>query len=403
MTGWPANTGNMPLKGVTVIDFGQIYQGSYASLLMAKAGANVIKVEPPAGEPLRQRVPPGKTSTLSFAMLNANKRGITLNLKTARGKELLFALVDRADVLIENFGPGALDGLGVGWPVLHARNPRLIYATGTGYGISGPNRDNLAMDLTVQAASGVMSVTGDADGPPMRTGVTMADFLGGTHLYGGVLTALYERERSGLGRLVEIAMQEAVYFTLAGPLDIYHRTGRLPPRTGNLGGNTISPFGVYPARDGFVAIHTGTEQHWRNLLVAAGRQDLLDDPRFRTMHDRSRNKDETDAIVSAWTGSLTKEETAAAAQRYRIPCAPVRDVAEVMVDAHMHERGMLEWVEHPELGQVVMPTTPLRLHGTAVPPSAPSPRLGQHNDEIFGGMLGLTAEEIATLKRDGVV
>ena len=396
-------TANLPLAGITVIDFGQIFQGAYASLLMAKAGANVIKVEPLTGEPMRQRVPPGKTSTLSFAMLNGNKRGITLNLQTHRGRELLFAMVKKADVLLENFGPGAMDRMGVGWDVVRQHNPRLIYATGTGYGISGPNHDNLAMDLTVQAASGVMSVTGEADGPPMRVGVTMADFLGGTHLYGGIMTALFQRERTGVGQLVEIAMQEAVYFTLAGPLDIFYRTGKLPPRTGNLGGNTITPFGVFPAKDGYVAIHTGTEQHWKNLLVAAGRDELLEDPRFRTMHDRGRHRDATHEIVTTWTSSMTKNDLAALAKKHRIPLSPVRNVDEVMLDEHMHERGMLEWFDHPELGRVVLPTSPMRYHDSAVAPMAPSPRLGQHNAEVLGEMLGLSAAEISALKAEGVI
>jgi CoA:oxalate CoA-transferase len=211
-----------PLAGVTVIDFGQIFQGSYASVLLAKAGANVIKIEPPHGEPLRQRVPPGRKTTLPFAMLNANKRGVTLNLKLPRGRELLFEMVKRADVLLENFAPGAMHTLGVGWPVLRAINPRLIYASATGYGLSGPDVDKLAMDLTVQAASGIMSVTGYPDRPPVRAGVTVADFMGGTHLYAGIITALYERDRSGVGRLVEIAMQETVYYTLASSLDSFN-------------------------------------------------------------------------------------------------------------------------------------------------------------------------------------
>jgi CoA:oxalate CoA-transferase len=394
----------LPLAGITVIDFGQIYQGAYASYLLAKAGANVIKVEPPHGEPLRQRVPPGRTSTLSFAMLNNNKRGITINLKSERGKQLLFELVKKADVLVENFGRGALDSLGVGWEVLHKVNPRLIYASATGYGITGPNADNLAMDLTMQASSGVMSVTGDAGGPPMRVGVTMADFSGGTHLYAAIMTALFERERSGgEGRLVEVAMQECVYFTLAGPLDIYHRSGKLPPRTGNLGGNTIVPYGVYPAKDGFIAIHTGTEQHWKNILRAAGREDALDDPRFATMHERGKYKDEVNAIVTEWTSAHTKNEIAAAARKHRIPVAPVRNVDEVMEDEHMHARGALERVEHPELGPVIMPTTPLRLHGAAVAAFKPSPRLGEHTAEVLGEMLGMGAAEIEALRAEGVV
>ena len=166
-------------------------------------------------------------------MLNQNKRAVTLNLKHPRGRELLFEMVRRADVLLENFSPGTMDDLGVGWSVLHEINPRLIYATGTGFGISGPDRDNLAMDLTIQAASGIMSVTGAPDGPPMKAGPTLVDFMGGIHLYGAILTALYERDRSGEGRLVEVAMQETVYSSLAASFEYYHRTGQPPPRTGN--------------------------------------------------------------------------------------------------------------------------------------------------------------------------
>ena len=393
----------LPLADLTVIDFGQIFQGSYATVLMAKGGANVIKIEPPGGEPLRRRTPPGAKSTMSFAMLNANKRAITLNLKTERGRSLLFDMVKRADVVLENFGPGAMDRLGVGWTVLHALNPRLIYASGTGYGLSGPSRDNLAMDLTVQAASGIMSVTGFPDGPPVRAGVTVADFMGGTHLYAGIMTALYERDRSGQGRLVEIAMQEAVYYTLAGSLEQYNRTGKVPPRSGNGAGGSIAPYGVFPVKDGFIAIHTGTEGHWQNILDAAGRADLKNEARFRTMHDRSANLAEVNTIVTAWTSELTKAEAVAQARKYRIPLAPVRDVSEVMRDEHMHERGALEWTDHPDLGHVVMPTTPLRLHGLDVAPMVASPRVGQHNDEIYGGWLGLSQAELDSLRNDGII
>ena len=226
-------SGRLPLAGLVVIDFGQIFQGPYATLLLAKGGADVIKVEPPSGEPLRRRARPGTSATLPFAMLNQNKRAVTLNLKHPRGRELLFEMVRRADVLLENFSPGTMDGLGVGWSVLREINPRLVYATGTGFGISGPDRDNLAMDLTIQAASGIMSVTGAPDGPPMKAGPTLVDFMGGIHLYAGIMTALYERDRSGEGRLVEIAMQETVYSSLAASFEYYHRTGEPPPRTGN--------------------------------------------------------------------------------------------------------------------------------------------------------------------------
>jgi crotonobetainyl-CoA:carnitine CoA-transferase CaiB-like acyl-CoA transferase len=397
-------SGRLPLAGLVVIDFGQIFQGPYATLLLAKGGADVIKIEPLHGEPLRRRAAPGKSATLPFAMLNQNKRAVTLNLKHPRGRELLFEMVKRADVLLENFSPGTMDGLGVGWSVLREINPRLIYATGTGFGISGPDRDNLAMDLTIQAASGIMSVTGAPDGPPMKAGPTLVDFMGGIHLYGAVLTALYDRDRSGEGRLVEVAMQETVYSSLAASFEYTHRTGQPPPRTGNRqAGLSSTPYNVYPTIDGHVAIHVVTEGHWKNLVKAMGREDLADDPRFATNADRVAHMDETDSVVAEWTHTLGKMEVFARTKALRIPCAPVRTAPEIMADPHMHERGMLEEIDHPELGPITVPTSPLRLHGLGRAPAGPSPTVGQHNAEIYGGWLGLTADEIAALKAEGVI
>ena len=397
-------SGRLPLAGLVVIDFGQIFQGPYATLLLAKGGADVIKVEPPSGEPLRRRARPGTSATLPFAMLNQNKRAVTLNLKHPRGRELLFEMVRRADVLLENFSPGTMDGLGVGWSVLRGINPRLIYATGTGFGISGPDRDNLAMDLTIQAASGIMSVTGAPDGPPMKAGPTLVDFMGGIHLYAGIMTALYDRDRSGEGRLVEVAMQETVYSSLAASFEYYHRTGEPPPRAGNRQAALSStPYNVYPAADGWVAIHVVTEGHWKNLIKAMGREELGDDPRFRTNADRVRHMDETDAVVSEWTRTLPKMEVFARLKAGRVPCAPVRTAPEVMHDPHMHERGMLAEIDHPELGPITLPTSPLRLHGLEKAPAAPSPTVGQHNDEIYGGWLGLSAVELGALREEGAI
>ena len=404
MTNAAEDHGRLPLAGLVVIDFGQIFQGPYATLLLAKGGADVIKVEPPSGEPLRRRARPGTSSTLPFAMLNQNKRAVTLNLKHPRGRELLFAMVRRADVLLENFSPGTMDDLGVGWPVLHEINPRLVYATGTGFGISGPDRDNLAMDLTIQAASGIMSVTGAPDGPPMKAGPTLVDFMGGIHLYGAILTALYDRDRSGEGRLVEVAMQETVYPSLAASFEYYHRTGAPPPRTGNRqAGLSTAPYNVYPAADGHVAIHNVTERHWQNLTKAMGREELALDPRFATNADRIAHMDETDAVVAAWTRTLPKMEIFARLKAGRVPSAPVRTAPEVMHDAHMHARGMLADIDHPELGKITVPTSPLRLHGLGKAPAAASPTIGQHNAEVYGGWLGLSAAEMAALKAEGAI
>ena len=396
---------NLPLAGITVIDLGQVYQGPYATLLMAKAGAEIIKVEPLTGEPLRHRIAVGRGASFPFAMLNSNKRAVTLNLKCERGRVLLVEMVKRADVLLENFAPGVLDRLGVGWSVLSAANPRLVYASGSGFGLSGPDRDSLAMDLTVQAVSGVMSVTGFPEGPPVKAGAAFVDFLSGIHLYAGVMTALVERARTGKGRLVEVAMEETVYPTLASNLGfLYNNEGQVPPRTGNRhGGLAIAPYNVYPARDGHVAIICVVEGHWQNLLAAMGRDDLRDDPRFADNARRVEHLAETDAVVQRWTETLGRDEIFAITRRHRIPSAPVRDLREVMNDPHMHQRGMLERIAHPELGDIVVPTSPLRFHGADRVETTPSPRLGQHNDEIYGGWLGLSADEIVRLKREGVI
>jgi CoA:oxalate CoA-transferase len=394
-----------PLAGITVLDFGQIYQGPYATMLMAKAGATVIKIEPPRGEPLRRRVmATGGDTTLPMAMLNANKKGVTLNLKSERGKALLKQMAARADVLLENFSPGTMDDLGVGYDALKAVNPRLVYATGTGFGISGPDRDNLAMDFTIQAASGIMSITGDPSGPPMKAGPTLVDFMGGIHLYAGVVTALFQRMTTGEGQLVEVAMQETVYPSLASSYDYYRRTGKPPPRAGNRqAGLSSAPYNAFETTDGHVAVHVVTEEHWPKLLVAMGREDLLDDPRFKSHPDRAANMEATEAVVTAWTSTRTKAEVVAALKRVRVPCAAVRNAIEVMNDAHMHARGMLQHVDHPSLGDVILPNSPLRLHGADRTEAVPSPFLGQHNQEVYGDWLGLGADGVAALQRDGAI
>jgi len=393
---------NRPLAGVTVLDFGQVYQGPYASLLMAQAGADVIKIEPPQGEPLRRRAPPGKSTTFPIAMLNSNKRAITLNLKHERGRELLFRMAEKGDVLLENFAPGVMDRLGVGWQVLHEINPRLIYASGSGYGLSGPDRDNLAMDLTIQAVSGLIATTGFPDAPPVKAGPAVVDFISGIHLYAAVVTALFERAETGKGRLVEVAMQEAAYATLTSPLEAYWQSGKVPPRTGNASHGRV-PINVYPAKDGYVAMNLAVEEHWHSLLTAMGHDELRDDPRFNSPAARLAHRGETDALIAAWTQTLGKMEIFAIAKRHRIPLAPVRDVDEVMHDPGMHERGFLREIEHDEIGRVTVPTSPLRFHGADTGAGMPSPKLGQHNHEIYGDWLGLSSAEITDLKNGGVI
>ena len=392
-----------PLKGVKVLDLGQIYNGPYAGFLLAHGGADVVKVEPIGGEALRKRG--GLGVPLSFSALNTNKRGIALNLKAERGKALLIDMAKQADVLLENFAPGAMERLGVGPDVLMDANPRLIYASGTGYGLTGPDKDNLAMDLTVQAVGGVMGINGPADGPPLKTGLAICDFLGGVHLYSGIMTALYERSVTGQGRLVEIAMQEALYPALASNVASMHNNGwKQPERRGNRHPTRGSaPYNVYECVDGHVAIICVTEVHWTNLLDVVGRSELADDPRFATQALRAQHEDDVDAAVAPWLRERSKYEVAAILKENRVPAAPVRDLLEVTADAHMHERGMLHYVEHPEMGKVVLPSSPLRFAGSIPPGLLLEPDIGQHTDAILSDWLGMEEISVAALKVDGVV
>lgn len=399
----PAPRGQ-PLAGVVVVDLSHIYNGPYATFLMAMGGAEVIKVEPLGGEHLRHRADLGGAA-LPFAMLNSNKKCVTLDLKSKRGLALLMEMVKRADVLVENFAPGVTDRLVIGPADLHAVNPRLVYASSSGYGRSGPYRDYPAMDLTVQAMCGVMSITGFPDRPPVKAGPAMADFFAGVHLYGGIMTALFERERTGLGRTVEVSMQESVYASLSSNLGMYHgRGGKVPPRTGNRhGGMAEAPYNVYPAKDGHIAIICNNNRHFHALLDAMQRPELKTDPRFANLKTRVQNMDAVDALVGEWTVNYDRSELVRLLLAHRVPHSSVRDLGEVVNDPNMHARGSLQWMDHPQFGRVCLQHSPIRMEDTPLLPLRPSGRLGEDNAEVFGRWLGHDAAELESLARDKVI
>ncbi len=379
-----------PLEGLKVLDLGHVYQVPYAGFLLAMAGADVVKVEPPDGEPLRARILVSGGASFPMIMLNASKRSMAIDLKSDDGRALFLELVAEADVLLENFSPGVMDKLGLGADSLLEANPRLIYASGTGYGLSGPDRDALAMDLTIQATSGMMGSTGEADRMPLKAGPAITDFLSGTHVYGGIMTALYDRERTGKGTRVEVAMIEAAYPALASNLGVYYgdRT-KTQPRNGNHhGGNAIAPYTVFETSDGYVAIICVTDRHWDHLTVAMGREELMRDERFKDNKSRVAHIDQTDAIVAEWTGGRTRHEVMEAAREFRFPAAPVRGLDEVVADAHMHERGAIFDVEHPQLGTIALTSSPIRLGN--IPPLQASDlsELDADRDAIIADWLG---------------
>jgi formyl-CoA transferase len=392
-----------PLSGITVIDLSHVYNGPYATFLMAMAGAEVIKVEPPGGEHLRSRGDMGGAA-LPFAMLNSNKQTVTLNLKTEQGRDLLRQMAARADILVENFAPGVTDRLGIGPADLHKINPRLIYGSSSGYGKTGPYRDYPAMDLVMQAMCGVINSTGFPDQPPVKSGAAMCDFSAGIHLYAAIMTALYERERTGEGRVVEVSMQDATYASLASNYGMLHARGsEAPARTGNRhGGLGISPYNAYPALDGFVVLNAPGDHHFRAILDVMGRADLKDDPRFLTRSTRVANFAAVDELIEGWTRTLPRNEVARRMLAAAVPCAAVRDLSEVMHDENMHARGSLQWIDHPDLGRVVLPHSPLVFEGTERRPIEPSLPLGASNVAVFGRWLGHSEEELAAYRAEGV-
>jgi formyl-CoA transferase len=371
---------------------------------MAQAGAEVIKVEPKGGEHLRRRGVVGGAA-LPFAMLNANKRSVSLDLKNPQGRDLLTEMVKRADVLVENFAPGVMERLGHGVEAMHKINPRLVYAQSSGYGQDGLYRDYPAMDLTVQAMSGIMDITGFPEREPVKAGPALCDFFAGVHLYGGIVTALLDRERTGRGRTIEVAMLDAVYASLASTLGMCFGQGwKDAARTGNRhGGLAESPYNVYPATDGYIAIICVGEQHWRNLVDAMARPDLKDDPRFQTLKTRVAHMDVVDELVSGFTEQYNKQDLFALLMKHRVPCAPVRTLIEVVNDPHLHQRGMLQWIDHPELGRIVVQGSPMRYDGATPLPHEPSRALGADNETVLSGWLGKSQDEVARLAKDGVI
>ena len=377
-----------PLEGIRVIDLTQVYNGPYATYMMARNGAEVIKIEPPGGEHLRKRA---GGSPLPFAMLNGNKRSMVLDLKTPEAIDAVRKLADTADVIVENFTPGVMRRLGLGYETLAERNPRLIYACSSGYGIDGPYRDYPAMHLDLASVPAQRWLE-RAGLPGPAVAMMLSDdqhqqlHVAGTHVYGAVMTALFERERSGLGQMVEIAMLEAAYFTLTSNLGALFRNDGGPPigRTGNRhGGMSICPYNVYPAADGFIAILCSNDKHFHSLMKALEMPDLGNDPHYALNKNRVADMDKIDALISARTAQLTKADLFARIMHHHVPSAPVRSLDEVVNDPHLHARGALQWFEHPQHGRLVLAESPMRMHGNERPDYSPSVPLGHDTQTIL--------------------
>jgi formyl-CoA transferase len=394
------------LAGVKVLDLTQFEAGTSCTEMLAWLGADVIKVESPKmGEQGRWMLTekPGVDSYY-FMLLNANKRSITLNLKSEQGRAMFIELVKKVDILSENYSLGTLEGLDLGYQKLRQINPRLIYLTIKGFGTTGPYSSYKSFDMIAQASGGAMSLTGFTGTPPLKPGPTIGDTGTGMHAAIGVLAAYIQRQRTGKGQKVELAMQEAVLNFCRVPMMSTYVTHKPVPRTGNrLGGGPGDIFKCAPGGDNdYVFILCTTPEMWKSLCAAMGQPALAGDERFKDPRSRAHNVEALTATINEWTGQHTKHEVMKILGEAGVPCGKVLDSVELLNDPHLKERGMIVTVNHPVRGEFTMPGCPVRLEDSPAQVKA-APLLGQHNGEVYGELLGLTAGDLERLKADGVV
>lgn len=395
---------NKPLDGIRVLDLGQIFMGPYAGFILAGLGAEVIKIEPPGGETIRSRSDDNHPPAYYF--YNGGKKDIVLNLKSDEGVDLFKDLVGKSDVIIENFKPGTMESLGLGYETLRKVNPQIIYAHGSGYGDYGPDSDAPAMDLAIQARGGIMETTGFPDSPPVRTGPAVADILGGIHLVTGILGALYKRTETGEGACVDVGMLDCIYPTLASPMTAALRGAEKPHRFGNRhAGGSISPYNAYQSADGYVVIMCVTDKQWEKLAAAMDRAELINDERFVTKVSRAQNVDLIDEYISEWVKDQTREEILSVLSELDVPCAPVQDIQEVTSDTQLLARGMINPVQThgSDWDEVPAPGNPIQYDGEESRSIPSAPELGEHTDKVLEELAGRTSEEINSYRDADVI
>jgi crotonobetainyl-CoA:carnitine CoA-transferase CaiB-like acyl-CoA transferase len=373
------------LERLTVIDLSSHLSGPYCAMLLADQGADVIKVEKPGGDEARGMPPFMGGESAPFMIWNRNKRSVLIDLKTEAGKAQLLALIDKADVLIENFRPGTLDRLGLGWPSLRERNPRLIYAAISGFGQTGPYRARGGFDLITQGMSGLMSVCGPKDGPPHRMPIAISDVAAGMHLAVGVLAALEARHHTGRGQLVETSLLEA-----ALSLGVYEAahvaaTGASPPRLGQAHRGS-SPYQVFPTTDGWITVGAAQGNFWERLCDLLAVPELKADARFATNADRVRNNDALIALLERRFKDKPSAHWLDLLDGAGIPAGPVLEFDQAMADPHIAARGMAVVTEHPAVGAFTTLGIPVKLSDTPGSLRRPAPTLGEHTREVLGAL-----------------
>jgi formyl-CoA transferase len=393
-----------PLSGVRVLDLTRVVAGPYCSMFLGDLGADVVKIEQPgAGDDTRGWGPPFAGGESAYYLcINRNKQSLTLDLKSQRAVELLRDLVKAADVIIENFRPGTMERLGLGEKELRELNPRLIYASLTGFGADGPMSDWPGYDLIVQAWGGLMSITGTPEGEPVKVGVAIIDLVAGLMLGKAITAALFAREKIGVGQRIDTSLLEAEVASLINVGSNYLVGGKVPTRWGNAHPNIV-PYQNFQTADGYLVIGVASEVIWKRFCEAIGQRDLINDPRFADNSKRVENRRELIAILSktflqrrndAWFKLLTDAE---------VPCAPVQTIDQVFQAPQVLQRDMLIEVDHPTAGKVRMAGIPVKFSVTPASVRMPPPLLGEHNDAILRTWLGMSAASIDELKKEKVI
>ena len=395
------------LSGIRIIDMTNNQAGPACAQILAFLGADVIKLEEPRGGDVARRNMRDKpdSDSLFFLLFNANKRSLTLNLKTDDGKRLFKEVIAKSDVFLENFSPGALDRLGLGWETLHQLNPRLIYATIKGFGTYGPYRDYKSYEPIAQAMGGAMSITGFPENPPTFVVPAIGDSGTGMHMTIGILAALQQRHTTGQGQHVEVSMQDAVVNIIRVSLRDHQRLGAAMPRRGNQLGQTV-PSTIYPCAPGgtndYVFINAWERPMWLAMLGVMGRPELSDDPRFAEPASRWENRAALNAIIEEWTGTRTKHEVMRLMGEAGVPCGAVQDTGEVLADPHLKAREMIVDVDFPSRGTYQTVGCPVKMSESPVTVTRP-PLLGEHTGELLGALCGVDPDEVKRLREDGVV
>jgi len=394
-----------PLDGVRIVDLSRIVAGPLATQILGDYGAEVIKIEQPGvGDDSRAWVPPKAPdgSAAYFFSINRNKKSVTLNLKHPRGKVLLKALVARADVVIENFKPGTMEDLGLDYSVLSRENPRLIYCQISGFGNSGPARERAGYDSILQGITGLMSITGEREGPPVKAGVALIDEITALYAHGAILAALLHRERTGQGQKVECSLLESGVAAMMNAATAYLVAGAVQGRWGSAH-ESLVPYQAFRARDGYLIIGAGNDRLWKAFCEVIGAPEWADDPRFDTNLKRVERREELVRLIEARLQARSRDQWIAAFAAAGLPTGPINTVDQVFRDPQVLHRDMVQEIEHPTAGRVKLVGIPVKFTATPGEIRLPPPPLGQHTEEVLTGLLGLTASEIAALRTDGVI